>query len=52
VLTSPLKLATYLELASVLNVEDLYNMLEIIEAKEEFEDVARLNAEAQRPIGE
>lgn len=48
VLSSDLKLATYVELDTVCNVEDLHNMLEVIETKIEFDDIAHLKREAQR----
>lgn len=44
VLVSPLKLATYLELSTVYNTEDLYNMLEIIQVNRELETVAHIQA--------
>ena len=47
VLSSDLKLATYVELDTVCNVEDLNNMLEIIEAKAEFDEIARLKREQE-----
>lgn len=48
VLSSDLKLATYVELDTVCNVEDMHNMLEIIETKTEFDELAHLKREAQR----
>lgn len=44
VLTSPLGLATYLELDTVYNTEDLYNMLEILQVHKEIETVAAIQA--------
>lgn len=38
-------MATYVELDTVCNVEDLHNMLEILEVKMEFDEVARIKAE-------
>lgn len=46
-LSSDLKLASYVELDTVCNVEDLNNMLEIIEAKAEFDEIARLRREQE-----
>ena len=47
--TSDLKgMATYVELDTVCSTEDLYNMLEIIEAKNEYDDLARIEAENNR----
>lgn len=47
VLSSDLNLASYVELDTVCNVEDLNNMLEIIEAKAEFDEIARLRREQE-----
>lgn len=47
VLSSELRLASYVELDTVCNVEDLHNMLEIIEAKIELDEVARLKREQE-----
>lgn len=44
VLTSPLGLATYLELETVYNTEDLYNMLEILQVNKEIETIAAIQA--------
>lgn len=44
ILTSPLKLATYLELDTVYNTEDLYNMLEVLQVHKEIETVAHIQA--------
>lgn len=41
-------MATYVELDTVCNVQDLHNMLEILEVKYEFDDVARIKAEQER----
>lgn len=49
VLSSDLDLASYTELDTVCNVEDLNNMLEIIEAKSEFDEIARLTREQETP---
>jgi len=43
-----LKLASYVELATVCNTHDLHDMMEIIEAKNEFDEVARIQAERDR----
>lgn len=46
VLTSEVKgLPTYLELQTSCNVEDLYNILEMLEAKEEMDDISRIHQE-------
>lgn len=48
VVTSPLPgMASYVELDTVCSVEDLYNMLEIIDAKEEYDELARIKQEQQ-----
>lgn len=47
VVTNEMKLATYVELDTVCSVEDLHNMLEIIEAKNEFDEMARIAKEQQ-----
>ncbi|QNR53867.1 hypothetical protein phiK7A1_079 [Pseudomonas phage phiK7A1] len=47
VITNELRLATYMDLDTVCNVEDLHNMLEIIEAKNEFDEMARVAKEQQ-----
>lgn len=44
VLTSPLQLTTYVELETVCNTEDLYNMYEIVQANKEMEHIARITA--------
>lgn len=50
VLTSDIAgMPSYVELATVCNTEDLYNMMEIIEAKQEFDEIARLRREAETP---
>ena len=41
-------MATYVELDTVCNVEDLHNMLEILEVKQEFDELARIKAEQER----
>ncbi|WPJ20662.1 hypothetical protein vBPFY1MI_186 [Pseudomonas phage vB_PF_Y1-MI] len=48
-MTADNPMASYVELDTVCNVEDLQNMLEIIEVKMEFDDVARIKAEQERP---
>lgn len=47
VLSSDLNLASYVELDTVCNVKDLHDMLEIIEAKSEFDEIARLRREQE-----
>ena len=49
VLSDDHPLATYVELDTVCNTEDLYNMLEIIEAKAEYAAIAKLTAEQNKP---
>jgi hypothetical protein len=44
VLTSPLGLATYVELDTVCNTEDLYKMFEIVQVHKEMETVAHIQA--------
>lgn len=41
-------MATYVDLDTVCNVEDLHNMLEILEVKMEFDELARIRAEQER----
>lgn len=41
-------MATYVELDTICNVEDLHNMLEILEVKMEFDELARIKAEQDR----
>ena len=42
-MTSDLKgLPTFVELQTVCNVEDIYNILEMLEAKSEMDEVARI----------
>jgi len=41
-------MATYVELDTVCNVEDLYNMLEMLEIKMELEEIARIKADQER----
>ncbi|QYW06632.1 hypothetical protein uav_101 [Pseudomonas phage UAVern] len=48
VLTAERPMATYVELDTVCNVQDLHNMLEILEVKHEFDEVARIRAEQER----
>lgn len=48
VLTAESPMATYVELDTVCNVEDLHNMLEILEVKMEFDELARIKAEQDR----
>lgn len=46
IITSDLRgLPSYLELDTVCNVEDIYNILEILDAKFEMDDVSRIQAE-------
>lgn len=47
-MTSELKLASYFELDTVYSVEDLHNMLEIIEVKQEIDDIVRIKAEQNK----
>lgn len=49
VLAAEKPLATYVELDTVCNVEDLHNMLEIMEAKAVYAEVAKLIADQQQP---
>lgn len=49
VLNSDLKLASYVELDTICCTDDLYNMIEIIEARNEFLEVDRLRQEAMQP---
>lgn len=49
VLTAEPPLATYVELDTVCNTEDLHNMLEIMEAKATYIEVGRLIAEQNKP---
>ena len=48
ILTAEHPMATYVELDTVCNVADLHNMLEILEVKMEFEELARIKAEQER----
>jgi hypothetical protein len=48
ILTADNPMATYVELDTVCNVEDLHNMLEILEVKQEFDELARIKAEQER----
>lgn len=48
ILTSNPPMATYVELDTTCNVEDLHNMLEMLEIKMEFEEIARIKAEQER----
>jgi hypothetical protein len=48
ILTAENPMATYVELDTVCNVEDLHNMLEILEVKQEFDELARIKAEQER----
>lgn len=47
VLTSPLSLATYVQLDTECNTEDLYKMFEIVQVHKEMELVARIQAKLQ-----
>lgn len=47
VLTSPLGLATYVELDTVCNTEDLYKMFEIVQVHKEMEAIATIQAKLQ-----
>lgn len=49
ILTDEHPLATYVELDTVCNTEDLYNMLEIMEVRAEYADIARIVAEQNKP---
>lgn len=49
VITAEPPLATYVELDTVCNTEDLHNMLEILEAKAVYAEVARIIAEQNKP---
>ena len=49
VLAAEPALATYVELDTVCNTEDLHNMLEIMEAKATYAEVRRLIAEQNKP---
>ncbi|WYN05068.1 hypothetical protein ISREJYDI_CDS0103 [Pseudomonas phage UNO-G1W1] len=40
-------LPTYIELQTVCNVEDIYNILEMLDAKFEMDDVARIQQAQQ-----
>jgi len=47
-MTSDMKgLPTYIELQTVCNVEDIYNILEMLDAKFEMDEVARIQAKQQ-----
>ncbi|AMR57315.1 hypothetical protein vB_PsyM_KIL3b_0069 [Pseudomonas phage vB_PsyM_KIL3b] len=47
IVTSDIRgLPTYLELDTICNVEDIYNILEMLDAKFEMDEVARLQAQA------
>lgn len=48
IVTSEIRgLPTYLELDTVCNVEDIYNILELLDAKYEMDDVARIQREQE-----
>ena len=48
ILTSDIRgLPTYVELDFVCNVEDIYNILEMLDAKYEMDDVARIQREQE-----
>lgn len=47
VLSSELRLTTYMELDTTCNVEDLFNMVEIIEVKAELDEIDRIRREQQ-----
>lgn len=49
VLAAEPPLATYVELDTICNTEDLHNMLEIMEAKATYIEVGRIIAEQNRP---
>ncbi len=46
--TSELRLASYAELDTIYNVDDLYNMLELIEVKQEIDEIIRIKAEQNK----
>lgn len=48
IITSDIKgLPSYVELQTVCNVEDIYNIIEILDAKFEMDDVARIQQAQQ-----
>jgi hypothetical protein len=48
IITSEIRgLPTYVELQTVCNVEDIYNILELLDVKFEMDDVARLQREQE-----
>lgn len=48
ILTSEIRgLPSYVELDTVCNVEDIYNILEMLDAKYEMDDVARIQREQE-----
>lgn len=47
VLTSEFHLATYMDLDTICNVEDLMNMVEIVETRAELDDIARIKREQE-----
>lgn len=48
IITSDMRgLPTYVELDTVCNVEDIYNILEMLDAKFEMDDVARIQREQE-----
>lgn len=49
VLTADNPMATYVDLDQRCNTEDLHNMLEILEAKMEFDEIARIKAQQANP---
>ncbi|UOL48491.1 hypothetical protein QGX12_gp153 [Pseudomonas phage Kremar] len=47
-MTSELRgLPTYVELQTICNVEDIYNIIELLDAKFEMDDVARIQQQQQ-----
>lgn len=49
VVTQEHPMATYMDLDTRCSTDDLFNMIEIIEARNEFLEVDRLQREAQAP---
>jgi hypothetical protein len=48
IVTSELRgLPTYVELQTICNVEDIYNIIELLDAKFEMDDVARIQQQQQ-----
>lgn len=49
-MTSELRgLPTYVELQTICNVEDIYNIIELLDAKFEMDEVARIQQKQQNP---